>query len=51
MRGDEGDCLLLIRRYFNHTVEDTSGLTFKWQANKGDLLTVNSSVSCEHRPL
>lgn len=44
MRGDEGDCLLLIRRYFDRTVEDTSGLTFKqWQAKKGELLVVNSS--------
>ena len=44
MRGDAGECLLLIRRYFHRTVEDPSGLTFKlWAGKKGELLVVNSS--------
>jgi len=44
MRGDAGDCLLLLRRYFHRTPEDANGLTFKqWQAKKGELLVVNSS--------
>ena len=44
MRGDAGDCLLLIRRYFHRTADDPNGLTFKlWQAKKGELLVVNSS--------
>ena len=33
--GDEGDCLLLIRRYYHRTVDDRTGLTFKrWQPQK-----------------
>eukprot|EP00966_Prymnesium_polylepis_P062567 1451989-Prymnesium_polylepis.1 len=44
MRGDAGECLLLLRRYFHRTPEDLEGLTFKqWQAKKGELLVVNSS--------
>ena len=44
MRGDQGDYLLLIRRYYHRTAEDTSGLTFKrWQEKKGDVLVVNST--------
>ena len=44
MRGDTGECLLLLRRYFNRTAEDANGLTFKQeQANKGEKLVVNSS--------
>lgn len=44
MRGDAGECLLLIRCYFHRTIEDTSGLTFKQeQGKKGELLVVNSS--------
>lgn len=44
MRGDAGECLLLLRRYFHRTVDDLDGLTFKlWQGKKGELLVVNSS--------
>ena len=44
MRGDAGECLLLLRCYFDRTPEDFDGLTFKqWQAKKGELLVVNSS--------
>ena len=44
MRGDAGECLLLLRRYFHRTPEDLEGLTFKqWQATKGEVLVVNSS--------
>ena len=44
VRGDAGECLLLLRRYFHRTPEDLEGLTFKqWQGKKGDLLVVNSS--------
>ena len=44
MRGDPGECLLLLRRYFDRTVDDTTGLTFKqWAAKKGELLVINSS--------
>jgi hypothetical protein len=42
-RGDEGDCLLLIRHYYHRTPDDTTGLTFmRWQAQKGEVLLVNS---------
>ena len=44
MRGDIGDHLLLIRRYFHRTAEDPTGLNFKqWQPKKGEILVVNSS--------
>ena len=44
MRGDAGECLLLLRRYFHRTPEDLAGLTFRgWQAEKGEILVVNSS--------
>ena len=44
MRGDVGECLLLLRRYFHRTPEDLEGLTFRqWQAKKGEILVVNSS--------
>ena len=44
MRGDAGECLLLLRRYFHRTPEDLAGLTFRqWQAAKGEVLVVNSS--------
>ena len=40
MRGDAGECLLLIRHYFHRVVEDSSGLTFKrWQARSGRVRT------------
>ena len=44
MRGDAGECLLLLRRYFHRTPNDPDGLTFKhWQGKKGELLVINSS--------
>ena len=44
MRGDDGECLLLLRRYFHRTLEDLQGLTFKqWQGKKGEVPVVNSS--------
>ena len=44
MRGDAGECLLLIRRYFYRTLDDLNGLTFRQeQAKKNELLVVNSS--------
>ena len=44
MRGDEGECLLLLRRYFHRTPEDLEGLTFKQEKGKtGEILVVNSS--------
>ena len=44
MRGDAGDCLLLLHRYFHRTPEDLVGLTFRqWQAAKGEILVVSSS--------
>ena len=45
MCGDNGECLLLIRRYFHRTADDSEGLTFKqWQPEKkGEVLAVNSS--------
>ena len=44
MRGDDGECLLLLRRYFHRTLEDLQGLTFKqWQGKKGEVHVVNSS--------
>lgn len=44
VRGDAGDCLLLLRRYYHRAVEDTNGLTFKrWEEKKGEILVVNSS--------
>jgi hypothetical protein len=43
-RGDEGDCLLAIRRYYNRTADDATGLTFAgWQAKKGERLVVIST--------
>ena len=44
MRGDAGECLLLLRRYYNRTADDAQGLTFKrWEAKKGEILVLNSS--------
>ena len=44
IRGDPGECVLLLRRYFNRTAADLEGLTFKQeQAKKGEVLAVNSS--------
>ena len=44
VRGDAGDCLLLLRRYYHRAVEDPNGLTFKrWEEKQGDILVVNSS--------
>lgn len=44
MRGDAGECLLLLRRYFHWTLEDLSGLTFKqFKPKKGEVFVVNSS--------
>ena len=44
IRGDPGECVLLLQRYFRRTVEDTEGLTFKQElATKGEVLAVNSS--------
>ena len=45
VRGDAGECLLLVRRYFNRTPDDPTGLTFKyWQPEeKGEVLVINSS--------
>lgn len=44
VRGDAGEHVLLLCRYFHRTVEDSEGLTFKqWQAKKGEVLAVNSS--------
>ena len=34
MVGDEGNCLLLVRRYFYRTVDDDLGLTFKQEPTK-----------------
>ena len=44
VRGDEGECLLLLRRYFDRVPEDLTGLTFRqWREKKGEILVVNSS--------
>jgi hypothetical protein len=43
MRGDEGDCLLLLRRYYNRTADDPDGLTFMREERRDELLVVNSS--------
>jgi hypothetical protein len=43
MRGDEGNCLLLIRRYYHRTADDRDGLTFMREQRGGELLAVNSS--------
>ena len=44
MRGDAGECLLLLRRYYHRTADDAQGLTFKrWEAKKGEILVLNSS--------
>ena len=46
-RGDEGDCLLLLRRYYHRTADDATGLTFmRWEAKKGEVLVVNSTELC-----
>ena len=43
-RGDKGDCLLAIRRYYHRTANDATGLTFvRWQAKKGERLVVIST--------
>ena len=47
IRGDPGECVLLLRRYFKRAVDDLEGLTFRQeQAKKGEVLAVNS---CELR--
>ena len=44
MRGDAGECVLLLRRYYHRTADDAQGLTFKrWEAKKGEILVLNSS--------
>ena len=44
VRGDAGECLLLLRRYYHRTADDAQGLTFKrWEAKKGEILVLNSS--------
>ena len=44
MRGDAGECLLLLRRYYHRTPKDAQGLTFKRQeAKKGEIFVLNSS--------
>ena len=44
VRGDQGDFLLLLRRYYHRTAKDAQGLTFKrWEAKKGEILVLNSS--------
>lgn len=47
-RGDTGDCLLLLRCYYNRVADDPNGLTFvRWQpTQQGEFLVVNS---CEVR--
>ena len=43
-RGDEGECMLLIRCYYHRVASDPTGLTFmRWPAKKGEVLLVNSS--------
>ena len=44
VRGDAGDSLLLLRRYYHRTPEDPNGLTFtRWQdQKKGEILVLNS---------
>ena len=43
-RGDEGECLLLLRRYYHRVSDDPAGLTFmRWQAKQGEVLVINSS--------
>ena len=44
VRGDPGECLLLLRCYYHRTAKDAQGLTFKrWVAKKGEILVLNSS--------
>ena len=44
VRGDAGECLLLLRRYYHRVAEDAQGLTFKRQEpKKGEIFVVNSS--------
>ena len=46
-RGDEGDCLLLLRRYYHRLGTDAQGLTFmRHEAKKNEIFVVNS---CELR--
>lgn len=43
-RGDQGDCLLLIRFYYERVADDANGLTFvRGKTKEGELLAVNSS--------
>lgn len=44
-RGDEGDSLILIRRYFDRVADDSKGLTFvQWnQPSEKEFSVVNSS--------
>ena len=47
VRGDAGECLLLLRRYYHRVPEDAQGLTFKRQEpKKGELFVVNSCELC-----
>ena len=44
VRGDQGDFLLLLRRYYHRTAKDVQGLTFKRQEpKKGEIFVLNSS--------
>ena len=44
VRGDAGDCLMLLRRYYHRVADDREGLTFvRWQEKNDELLVVNSS--------
>ena len=47
VRGDDGDYLLLLRRYYHRVADDPQGLTFKRQEpKKSELFVVNSSELC-----
>lgn len=42
-RGDDGECLLLLRCYYNRVADDPTGLTFVREARDNEVLVVNSS--------
>ena len=43
-RYDEGECAILLRRYYHRVADDRAGLTFvRWAAKKGERLIINSS--------
>ena len=42
-RGDEGDCLLLLRRYYHRVADDPKGLTFVREVRDGEILVVIST--------